>query len=244
MPRPLGLQTHMSTCLLPRHFQAPAEDTPLPALDGVPRPVRAQHGLGVKLPVRVAHRHRAPTGGGSMQHVGQGRQALALQARATRLPGGLRQSGFVQGGIPPHARAATAGLRQPTQPPPQGHDGDTVLGDQHQGALRRPAPHAQAHVPRPVRQLLGPRAALLMGARRGRKYGQARQGPPPLGPGHGDQPQQAQPAQPAGIDQMAVGRAHGIAVHPFGRALCSSALLQGIVSPQHQGTRGRQEADP
>jgi hypothetical protein len=64
IPRPLGLQTSMGTGLLPRHCQAPPEDKPLQDLDGVHRHVCAQHGLGVKLPVRVAHQQPADRQGG------------------------------------------------------------------------------------------------------------------------------------------------------------------------------------
>jgi hypothetical protein len=60
MPLPLGFQTHMSTCLLPRHLQAPAEDKPLQDLDRVCHQVCAQQGFGGQTP--LAGRARAPSG--------------------------------------------------------------------------------------------------------------------------------------------------------------------------------------
>jgi hypothetical protein len=144
--------------------------------------------------IPATQRRRHPQRGRVGQDPGQSGQALAFEVWPAMLAWLPMWSRVVQGGIQPQARDATDGLRHPTQPPPQGHDGDTAFGHQHQGALRHPAPHHQEHLARPVGQLLMPLASVLMVTLGRRQHGRERQGPHALGPGNRHQEHRTQPA--------------------------------------------------
>src|SRR3712207_4902715 len=64
---------------------------------------------------------------------------------------------------------------------------------------------------------------------RGRQGGQERQRPDPPGPGDRDQHHQAEPAQAAGLDEVALRRAHGVAVDAFGADPLAAPALDRVV---------------
>ena len=188
----------------------------------------------------AAPRRGVPAGGRVGQDLGHGRQPLALHAGSPRLPGRPGPGGVVECGIQPHVREAREGRRHPTQPPPPGDHGATARGAQHEGARGHPAPHHQAHGPGPGRPLRGRLATVPMGALGRGQHRHDGHGPDPLGPGHGAQAHQAQPAPPAGVDPIAVEGAHRIAIKPVRPALRATVALQGVVHAHAPWTGGGQ----
>jgi hypothetical protein len=86
-------------------------------------------------------------------------------------------------------------------------------------------------------------AALAAVPLRGGERGQERQRPDPPGPGDPDQQHQAEPAQAAGLHEVALRRADGVAVDPLGPDALAAPALDGVVeaeedgAPRHEGVQ-------
>jgi hypothetical protein len=197
------------------------------------------------VPIPAPDRHRRPAWGRPRPPRGPRGPPLARQPRAARQPRPTGWGRRIEGGLQPHARAATAGLPHRTPPPPPGHDGDTASGDHHQGARGPPAPPPQAPGARPggpLRMRLTPCLVLTLGGGQPRQQGP---GPDPLAPRQGAQPPATAPAHPAGLDDRAMRRAARIAVNPCGLPLCATAVRNGVVpSPDQWPPRGERGHEP
>ena len=118
----------------------------------------------------------------------------------------------------------------------QVEDGVAAVAHQHQGTLRQPAAQLQDHLARPVGEFFVPASALPVVACRGRQHGEKGQGPITSGPGDMAQPHQGDPAQTAGLDQVAPAGTHRIAVHAQGFDFGAAAPFQGLVDAEDQRT--------
>ena len=118
-----------------------------------------------------------------------------------------------------------------------------AVPDDHQLPVGEPATQKAQHLARPVRdRLVAAAAGLVVALGRG-PHGQEGQGPHPVGPGDLDQQHQADPAQSLGLDEVAVGGAHRVPVHPQGLDLLPPAPFQGLVDGQPQRSRRNQVLD-
>ena len=88
--------------------------------------------------------------------------------------------------------------------------------DDHQVPVGQPAAQQAQHLAGPVRDGLVAAAPGLVIAPGGGQHGQEGQGPHPARPGHLGQQHQADPAQPLGLDEVAVGRADRVPIDPQG----------------------------
>ena len=111
--------------------------------------------------------------------------------------------------------------------------GEAAVAQQHDLAPGQPAACLQGHLPRPVGQLLVPPAALAAVALRGGERGQERQRPDAPGPGDRGQQHQAEPAQAAGLDEVALRGADRVAVDALGADALAAAALDRVVDAQH-----------
>jgi hypothetical protein len=110
--------------------------------------------------------------------------------------------------------------------------GETAVGDEDQGSIGQPTLGLEGQLPAPVGQFLVAPAVLAAVALRGRQGGQERQRPDPPGPGDRNQQHQAQPAQAAGLDEVALRRAHGVAVDALGADPLAAPALDGVVDAE------------
>ena len=110
----------------------------------------------------------------------------------------------------------------------------TVVAHQHQGALRQPAAQLHDHLPRPVGELLVAASLLLVVPRRWRQHREHRQGPMASGPGYVAQPHQGDPAQAAGLDQLAPAGTHRVTVDAQEFDFRAAPPLQGFVDAEDQ----------
>jgi hypothetical protein len=144
------------------------------------------------LPVPRGHGHPLPARGPIHQHVREVRQARALGARTPDRPSPARRRRFVQRRIEPQAGDADEAV------PNQGHQevqgGEAAVAQQHDLAPGQPAVCLTSHLPRPVRQLLVPPAALAAIALRRRERGQERQRPKAPRPRDWSPKHQAEPS--------------------------------------------------
>src|SRR3954464_4644467 len=172
------------------------------------------------------------------QRRGEVCQALALGPGPPARPGLARRGWFVKGSIEAQAcdtGYAVAGQRRQEF---QGRKG--TVADQHQLPPGQPAAGLQRHLPRPVRECLVPPPTLRTATLRGRERGQERQRPHPSGPRDRRQEHQAQPAQPAGLDEKRLRRTHRVTVDALGRDTLAAAALDRVVQAQHYRPRGHE----
>src|SRR3954468_4157665 len=151
------------------------------------------------------------------------------------------RGGFVEGSIEAQARdtgSAVAGQRRQEF---QGRKG--AVADQHQPPPGQPAAGLQWPLPRPIREGLVSPPALPTATLRGRERGQERQRPHPSGPRDRRQEHQAQPAQPAGLDEKRLRRTHRVTVDALGRDTLAAAALDRVVQAQHYRPRGHEGGD-
>ena len=113
--------------------------------------------------------------------------------------------------------------------------GVTVVAHQHQGALRQPAAQLHDHLPRPVGELLVAASLLAIVPRRWRQHREHRQGPMASGPGYVAQPHQGDPAQAAGLDQLAPAGTHRVTVDAQEFDFRAATPFQGFVDAEDQG---------
>ena len=106
----------------------------------------------------------------------------------------------------------------------------------------QPARDLQQRLPGPVGQLLVPLALLGGVALGGRQHGQEGQAPDAAGPGYGGQQHDAEPAQAAGLDEVAVAGADRVTVDPARLDLRAPAPLDRIVKADHHRPRRGQTA--
>ena len=125
--------------------------------------------------------------------------------------------------------------------------GEAAVAQQHDLAPGQPAACLERHLPRPVGQLLVPPAALAAVALRRCQRGQERQRPDAPRPRDRGQEHQAQPAQAAGLDEVALRGADRVAVDALGADPLAAATLDRVVdAQQHRAARGEggdQEAE-
>src|SRR4051812_8405719 len=118
--------------------------------------------------------------------------------------------------------------------------GEAAVAHQHDLAPGQPAARLESHLPRPVGQLLVAPAVLAAVPLRRGQSGEERQGPDPARPGDRGQEHQAEPAQAAGLDEVALRGTDRVAVDAFGADPLAAAALDRLVDAQHHGT-GRRE---
>ncbi len=118
-----------------------------------------------------------------------------------------------------------------------------AVADQHEVAPGSPAACLQGELTADIEQRLVAATPLAAGALGRDQCGEEGQRPDPFSPWHGRQQHQAHPAQPAGLDEVAVGRAYGIAVDALGRDALAAAALDGVIQRQHHGTVRRKGGD-
>ena len=110
--------------------------------------------------------------------------------------------------------------------------GETAVSHKHQRPLRHPATGLENQLARPVGEFLVPPAVLAAVPLGGRQGGQEGQRPDPPGPGDRDQQHQAEPAQAARLDEVAVAGADRVAVDPFGTNAFAAPALDGVVEAE------------
>ena len=119
---------------------------------------------------------------------------------------------------------------------PRHGDGVAAVAHQHQGAVGQPAAQLQDHLAGPVSEFFVAASALPAVAFRGRQHGKEWQGPIASRPGDMAQPHQGDPAQAAGLDQVAPAGTHRIAVDAQGFDFRAAAPFQGFVDAEDQRT--------
>ena len=117
------------------------------------------------------------------------------------------------------------------------------VGDDDDTALGRPSANLENGLASPVGQLLvstpvGGGVAFGRG-----EDGEKRQSPASPGPWHGNHGHHGEPAQAAGLDEVTMRGAHGIAVDAARRDLVAPAALDGVVDADHDPSGGREPVE-
>ena len=197
--------------------------------------IRADFHHAVALAIPAGHDNPLPAGGLVGQHLGQGRQALALGPRPSDGAGWARRSRPVKGRIKP--QAGDAGDLLPQQGGQELERGEAAV-----------AHHDQ--MPAPVGQLLVPPPVLAAVALRGGEGRQERQCPDPPGPGNQHQQHETEPAQATRLDEVSVAGADRVAVDALGADALAAPTLDRVVEPkQHrprrqEGVQQKSQQDP
>ena len=110
---------------------------------------------------------------------------------------------------------------------------EAAVGDEYQTAIWQPAFGLQDRLPGPRRQRLVALAIGFAPARRGRQDRQERQSPCPLGPGYRHRDHQRQPAQAAGLDEVALGGSDRVTIDAARVDTRAPAALDGVVNADH-----------
>ena len=118
---------------------------------------------------------------------------------------------------------------------------ECTVGDQHNGAIGKPAVDLQGGLAGPIEQCLGRARLVGIEALGGSKHGEKGQRHDALGPWHLHQQHGGKPAQAAGFDEVSLGRADRIAIDAAGADVGSPTPLDGIVEPDHHRRAGRHE---
>jgi len=191
----------------------------------------------VSLAVPAGHGHAPPWRLLVGQHRREGRQARPLGPRPTDRGWLARRGRRVEGGI--EAQPGAAGHASAEEGGQELERGEAAVGHEDQRPLWHPAAGLQDQLPGPAGQLLMAPAMLAAVPPRGGECGQERQGPGPPGPGDRDQPHQAEPSQATGLDEVAVWRAHRVAVDALGGAALAAPALDGVGEAEdHRAARG------
>jgi hypothetical protein len=114
--------------------------------------------------------------------------------------------------------------------------GQAAGADQDKVACAQPAAGLKGKLATDIEQPLVPAPALPAGALGRNESGEEWQGPDPSGPGDGGEQHQAHPAQPARLDEVAIGGADRVAVDAFGRDALAAAALDCVVERQDDRT--------
>jgi hypothetical protein len=122
-------------------------------------------------------------------------------------------------------------------------DGEARVADEDDPAAGQPAAELQHALARPVGEELVPAAGFRVRALGRREQRQHRQRLDPRRPGHRRQHHEAQPAQAAGLDEMAVAGAHRVAVDPAGGDAGAPAPLDGVVDADDHRPLRHQSGD-
>ena len=181
-------------------------------------------------------RRGGPGHGGQVQECLQCWQPLAFQRRPTVLTGLTGWGRFIKGGVQAQAGDEGNGLSQRLAAVEQVQHGVAAVAHQRQGAVGQPATQLQDHLPGPVGEFFVAASALPVVAFRGRQHSEKRQGPIASRPGDLAQPHQGNPAQTAGLDQVAPAGTHRIAVDAQGFDFRTAAPFQGLVDAEDQRT--------
>src|ERR1700733_2596089 len=107
---------------------------------------------------------------------------------------------------------------------------EAAVGDEYQTAIWQPAFGLQDRLPSPRRQRLVALAIGFAPACRGRQDRQERQRPSPFGPGYRHRDHQRQPAQAAGLDEVALGGPNRVSIDAACADPCAPAALVGVVN--------------
>ena len=159
------------------------------------------------------------------------RQALALAAAGGRLARPARRCRLVQAGVEAQAGDDSRPCRRTA---PRSSRAAKLLSAT--ATMRRPGSQRRScskRLPPPVGQRLVPPAALAVVALRGGEHGQERQRPDAPRPGDGRQQHEREPAQAAGLDEVAARGAHRVAVDALGRDLRPAPALDRVVEADH-----------
>jgi hypothetical protein len=172
-----------------------------------------------------------------------GAQPAASHARPAILARPTRRCRLVERGVASQPREERGGVREAGAARQQLDRRVAAVGDNDQRAVREPAPQEQQRLPRPAGQLLvaaTPRAVMPRG---GGKAGEERRGPGAPGPGERHQQQQAEPAQPADLDEVVLAGAHRVAVEAGRGDLGPPAALAPLVHADDQRPNGGERGD-
>src|SRR5215213_5886509 len=184
----------------------------------------------VALAIPAGHGHAPPRRGRVGQHLGQVRQARALGPGSADCSRPARRRWFVEGGV--EAETGDTDHPMPDKGGQELEGGETAVSHKHQRPLRYPATGLEDQLARPVGQFLVPFAVLAAVPLGGRQGGQEGQRPDPPGPGDRDQQHQAEPAQAARLDEVAVAGADRVAVDPFGTYAFAAPALDRVVDAE------------
>nr|POE62229.1 hypothetical protein CFP56_79243 [Quercus suber] len=176
--------------------------------------------------VPFGQHHLRPDGGRVAQHGVELGHPLSLQGGAAASAGDARGGGFEQVGVEAQPRdqgdvAAHGGDEVERSEAAVGHHGDA--------ALPEPATALQDGLTRPVGQGLVAPAMCLAPTLRGGQHGEKGQRPAPAREGHREHDGQHEPAQPAGLDEVALRRADRVTVDAPRRDLRPPPPLDRIV---------------
>jgi len=122
-------------------------------------------------------------------------------------------------------------------------DGKAAVADEDDPAPWQPATQLQCALPGPVCQQLVSPAALTVGSLRRREQRQDRQGLDQAGPRRRSEHHEAQPAQPAGLDEMAAAGAHRVPIYAPCPNPASPSALDGVVHTDDNGAIGHKPFD-
>ena len=146
-----------------------------------------------------------PGCGGIGQPVQQARQASAFDPPSPECARLARGSGLIQTGVEPQPRDHA---QVPTHVAQEFDRGKAAVPHRDDAPSWQPSYRLQQPLPSPVGQLLMPLATLPGVALGGREHGQERQSPDATSPGHWGEQHHTQPAQAAGLDEVAVAGAN------------------------------------
>ncbi len=194
------------------------------------RGVRGHLDRALARPVLAGHHDYLPARVLGHQPRRERRPSRAFGARASNRAGRPSRRGIVDGCVETQAgdrRDAGATHRIKEQ---EGRE--AAIAHQDEVAPRQPEAGLESELASDVEQRLVATAPFATGALRRHQRGQERQGPDASRPGDRGEHHQAHPAQPARLDEMAVGGANGIAVDALGRDPLAEAALDRVVHSQ------------
>ncbi len=192
--------------------------------------------------IPLLHREPLPTHMFVFGNLFQGRQALALFARATYLPR-LILGWFIESRIHAKAHDHRHWVFELAQPKKQLNYGKTTVGHDDQLALGQPAAGLEHHLTSPFGELLMPASLALIVPFRRRQHREKGQCPSASSPRNRRQQHQAQPTQSTGFHKVTVTGTDRIPINPFGFDLGPPTPLNGIVQAQDHWTAADKGVD-